>query len=128
MAAGMSGPGNAIQCLPVASNASNRGVLNTKVFASCCEASLNEIIATYCADLMDTRVNVTQQCAVLKTLTKNFQRKIKIIHNEGTYVSELCKDSLHLTENANKMVFGVYQAALPHYFYQKIRAISEDVL
>ena len=52
---------------------------------------------------MDNRVNVTQQRAVLKTLTKNFQRDIKI-YNEGIYGSELCKDSLHLTENANKML------------------------
>ena len=53
---------------------------------------------------MDNRVkhDVTQQRAVLKTLTKNFQGEIRI-YNEGIYVSELCKDSLHLTENANKM-------------------------
>jgi hypothetical protein len=74
MTAGMSGPGNAIQCLPVAANGSNRGVLNTQVLASCCEASLNETISTYCADLMDYRVIVTQQRAVLKTLSNNFQR------------------------------------------------------
>jgi hypothetical protein len=59
MTAGMSGPGNAIQCLPVAANGSNRGVLNTQVFVSCCEASLNETITTYCADLMDNQVIVT---------------------------------------------------------------------
>jgi hypothetical protein len=32
-----------------------------------------------------------------------------------------------LTENANEMIFIVYQAALPHFFYPKIRDI-EDVL
>jgi hypothetical protein len=52
--------GNAIQCLPVAANGSNRGVLNTQVFASCCEASLKETITTYCADLMDDQVIVTR--------------------------------------------------------------------
>ena len=31
------------------------------MFALCCEASLNETIAIYCADFMDNRVNVTQQ-------------------------------------------------------------------
>ncbi len=77
----MSGPGNAIQCLPAAANAINRVVLNTstQVFASCYEATLNETIATYCADSMDNRVNVTQQGAMLKNLSKNFQREIKII-------------------------------------------------
>jgi hypothetical protein len=60
---GMSGPANAIQCQPVAANASNRYVLNIQVFASCYEASLNEIIAIFCAVLMYTcnRVYVTQQ-------------------------------------------------------------------
>jgi hypothetical protein len=48
-------------------------MLNTQVFASCCEAIiLNETIAIYSADLMDNLVNVTQQRAVLKTLSKNF--------------------------------------------------------
>jgi hypothetical protein len=32
-----------------------------------------------------------------------------------------------LTENANEMIFIVYQAALPHFFYPNIRDI-EDVL
>ncbi len=65
----MSGPGNALLCLPVATDASYRGVLNTNVFASRSEASLNETFATYCAFFMDNRVNhdVTQQRAVLKT-------------------------------------------------------------
>ena len=86
----MSGPGNAILCLPVATSASYRGVLHTKVFASCCETSLNETFATYSAlfKLMENRVDVTQQRAVLKTLTKNFQRKIKIYHE--VTVRNLC--------------------------------------
>ncbi len=79
--------------------------MNTKVFASCCEASLNEIFPSYSAFFMDNQVNhdVTQQPlrAALKTLTKNFQHEIKI-YNEGIYVSELCKDLLYLTENTNK--------------------------
>jgi hypothetical protein len=60
---GMSGPANVIQCLPVGANASNRCVLNIQVFASCYEASLNETISIFCADLMDTsnRVYVTKQ-------------------------------------------------------------------
>ena len=57
------GPANVIQCQPVAANASNRCVLNIQVFASCYEASLNETIAIFCADLMYTcnLVYVTQQ-------------------------------------------------------------------
>ncbi len=35
-------------------------VLNTQVLASCCEASLNETITTYCAELMDGQVIVTR--------------------------------------------------------------------
>ncbi len=89
MAICMTGPGNALLSLPVATNESYRGVLNTNVFASRCEASLNETFATYCAFLMDNRVkhDVTQQCAVLKTLTKNFQRDIKSIMNESMFLS-----------------------------------------
>ena len=86
MATAVSGPGDAIHCLPVAANASNRGLLNTQVFASGCEAGLNETIDTYSADLiilMDNRVNVTQQRAVLKILSKNFQREIKTIYDGG---------------------------------------------
>ncbi len=46
----MSGPGSAVQCLPVAAN-----VMNTQVFASWCEASLIKTIATSCGGLMDNR-------------------------------------------------------------------------
>ena len=125
MASDASGPRNAAKCFPVASHSRKRGVLNTQVFALPFEASLNETMASYSSDLMDSRVNVTQR-AVLKTLSKNFQREIKSIFEEGTYVSEMCDNARHLTENANKMIFGVYRASLPHYFYTKIRAI-EDV-
>ncbi len=70
---------NVMQCLPVAANASNRCVLNTQVFASFCEATLNETIAIYCADLMDNWVNVTQQLYSPKCNIKN-------IYDKGTYV------------------------------------------
>jgi hypothetical protein len=66
MTADMSGPGNAIQGLPVAANGSNRCVLNTQVFASCCEASLNETITTYCADLMDSDITTDNQVTVTR--------------------------------------------------------------
>ena len=59
------GPANVIQCQPVAANARvrSRYVLKIQVFTSCYEASLNETIAIFCADLMYTcnRVYVTQQ-------------------------------------------------------------------
>ena len=59
------GPANVIQCQPVAANARvrSRYVLNIQVFTSCYEASLNETIAIFCADLMYTcnLVYVTQQ-------------------------------------------------------------------
>jgi hypothetical protein len=59
---GMSGLANVIQCQPVAANASNRCVLNIKVFSFCYEASLNETIAIFCADLRScNRVYFTQQ-------------------------------------------------------------------
>ncbi len=99
----MSGPGNVIYCLPVAANASNRCVLNTQVFASCCEASLNETIAIYCADSMDNWDDVTQQL-YSRISNASLLPKIKIIYDKGIYVSEWCKDLLYLTENANKRV------------------------
>jgi hypothetical protein len=46
----------------------------------------SETITTYCADLMDNWVIVTEKRAVLKTLSKNFQLQIKIIYNEGIWV------------------------------------------
>ena len=51
---------------------------------------------------MDNQVNVTHQRAVLKTLSKNVQHEIEINYKEGNFVSELCKDSQHLTESNNK--------------------------
>ena len=105
----------------------SRGILNTAIFGNCFEACLHETIATYLEDLMDSPVDVTQQRVVLKTLSNNFQREIKSIFNEpGSFVSQLCRDSRHLTENAKKMVFGTYRAALPHYFYTKIRALEDE--
>jgi hypothetical protein len=44
---------------------------------------------------------------------------IKTIYDKRTYASEWCKDLWYLTENANEMIFGVYQVALPHFFYPK---------
>jgi hypothetical protein len=44
-------------------------------------------------------LNVTQQRTVLKALSKNFQREIKAIY-DGSFVSQLCRDSRQLTENA----------------------------
>jgi hypothetical protein len=104
----------------------SRGILKNSIFANCFDACLHETIATYLADLMDSPLNVTQQRAVLKTLSKSFQREIRAIFDEpGSFVSQLCRDSQHLTENAKKMVFGTYRAALPHYFYTKIRALED---
>ena len=105
---------NAVPCRPVASKARNRGVLNTKVFASPFEACLDETMVTFSSELMDSPVNVTQQRAVLKTLSKNFQREIKAIHAEKSYVSEMCHYAANLTDNAHKMIFGVYRAARPY--------------
>ena len=101
------GPANVIQCQPVAANARvrSRYVLNIQVFTSCYEASLNETIAIFCADLMYTcnRVYVTQQL-----LFENLQRKIRTIYDKRTYVSEWCKDVRYWRDNANEISFGVY--------------------
>jgi hypothetical protein len=100
-----------------------RGVLDAKIYAARFKASLNETMATYPADLMDSPLHVTQQRAVLKTLATSFQREIKAIFEEdGSFASQI---SRHLVDNAKKMVFGEYQAALPHYFYSKIRGIED---
>jgi hypothetical protein len=66
----------------------NRGRVcsgNTHVFASCCEASLYKTSTTYCADLMDNRVIVTQQRAanVLKTPSQASSFKFKFIMISG---------------------------------------------
>jgi hypothetical protein len=83
-------------------------------------------MATYPAELMESPLHVTQQRAVLKTLANNFQREIKdIFDEEGSFASQKCKSSRHLVDNENKMVFGIYRAALPHYFYSKIRGIED---
>ena len=98
------------------------GAYGIPLFAAPFEASLNEIVATYPADLMDFPLHVTQQRAFLKTLANNFQREIKaILEKRGSFASQICKSSRHLVDNAIKREFGVYQAALPHYFYSKIR-------
>jgi hypothetical protein len=100
-----------------------RGVSNAKIYAAPFEASLNETMATYPADLMDSPVHVTQQRAVLKTLATSFQRENKaIFEEERSFASQMCKSS---RDKAKKREFGVHQAALPHYFYSKIRGIED---
>ena len=79
----------------------SRGVLNAKIYAAPFEASLNETMATYPADLMDSPLHVTQQRAVLKALANNFQREIKAIFEErGSFSSHICKSLRHLVDNA----------------------------
>ncbi len=69
-------------------------------------------------------MDVSQPSSVLKTLSKNYEREIKAIYDdEGSFVSQLCRDLCHLTDKAEKMFFSVYHAPLPHYFHTKIRAI-----
>ncbi len=105
------------------------------LFANAFEATwsgLNETIVTFSEDLIDSQapglsLSRTQQRAVLKIiLSKNFQLEreinLKPIYDEeelegpepGSFVSQLCRNPRHLTDNAKKMVFWVYQAALPH--------------
>ena len=106
----------------------SRSILKTSIFANCFDACLHKTIATNLADLIDSLLKVTQQRAVLKTLSKSFQREIRAIFDEtGSFVSQLCRDSQHLSiENAKKMGFGTYRAALQHYFYTKIRALEPE--
>ncbi len=54
-------------------------MLNIQVFTSCYEASLNETIAIFCADLMYTcnRVNVTQQLDSIISKTRSELSMIK---------------------------------------------------
>jgi len=49
------------------------------------------------------------------------------IYDKRTYVSEWCEDVRYWTENANEMIFGIYQAALPHFSNPKIRDV-ENIL
>ena len=79
----------------------NRGVMNTKIFASCYESCLLETIATYSEDFMDSPVDATQQRNILKTLSKKFQNAIKSIHEELGIISEMVQTARHLKEAAN---------------------------
>ena len=107
----------------------SRGNLNTKFFHNTFEASLNETIVTFPEDLMDSGspIAVIQQRAVLKNLSKNFQREVKATKDEeGLFVSQLCRNRQHLREMAKEIVL-VYCAALHHYFYTRVpsRAIQD---
>ena len=62
----------------------NRGVMNTKIFASFFESCLLETIATNSEDFMDPPVDTTQQLNILKTLSKKFQSEIKSIHEDSS--------------------------------------------
>ena len=62
--------------------------------------------------------------AVLKTLLKSFQQEIKAIYKDDPDLVQQCQAQLHLTENARKMIFGVYRADLPYYFATKFEALK----
>jgi hypothetical protein len=65
---------------------------------------------------------------VLKTLLKSFQLEIKAIHNLSSNDPDLLQQcqQRHLTENAKKMIFGVYRADLRYYFFTKIWSIEDE--
>ena len=104
----------------------HRGLLNLKKFETSFEASLHDAMATFAHDLLDTQVNTIQQRAVLKVVAKSFQREIKAIYKDDPDLEQQCAVSRHLTENAKKMIFGVYRADLPYYFATKIRSIEDE--
>jgi hypothetical protein len=104
----------------------HRGLLNLKKFESSFQASLDEAIANFSADLLDSPVNTRQQRAVLKTLAKAFQREIKAIYKDDPDLVQQRQEQRHLTENTRKMIFGVYRADLPYYFFSKIRSIEDE--
>ena len=104
----------------------HRDLLNLKKFETSFEASLHEAMATFAIDLLDSPVNTIQQRAVLKVLAKSFQREIKAIYKDDPDLVQQCQEPRHLTENARKMIFGVYRADLPYYFTTKIRSIEDE--
>ena len=83
-------------------------------------------MATFADDLLDSPVNTRQQRAVLKVLAKSFQREIKAIYKDDPDLVQQCQAQRHLTENARKMIFGVYRADLPYYFATKIQSIEDE--
>jgi hypothetical protein len=105
---------------------SHRGLLNLKKFETGFEASLHEAMATFAPDLLDTPVDTIQQRAVLKVVAKSFQREIKAIYKDDPDLKQQCAVPRHLTENAKKIIFGVYRADLPYYFATKIRSIEDE--
>jgi hypothetical protein len=60
----------------------HRGHLNLKKFQSCFNASLDEAMANFSTNLLDSPVNTREQRAVLKTLSTAFEREIKAIYEE----------------------------------------------
>jgi hypothetical protein len=100
--------------------------LNLKKFETGFEASLHDAMATFADDLLNTPVNAIQQRAVLKVVAKAFQREIKAIYKDDPDLKQQCAVPRHLTENARKMIFGVYRADLPYYFATKIRSIEDE--
>ena len=106
----------------------SRGVLNAKIFANCFKAILNKTMATYSTDLMDSPLDVTQQKAVFKTVSKAIQREIKAIYDEEDTVAahwQMCSDSRDIVKSANKKVLRIDRAAPPYYFYSKKFKIPE---
>jgi hypothetical protein len=104
----------------------HKGLLNLKKFERSFQASLDETMATFAIDLLDSPVNTIQQRAVLKVLAKSFQREIKAIYKDDPDLVQQCQEPRHLTENARKMIFGVYRADLPYYFATKNRSIEDE--
>ena len=104
----------------------HRGLLNLKKFESSFQASLDEAMANFSDDFLDSPVNTRQQRAVLKILSKSFQREIKAIYKDDPDLVQQCQAQRHLTENARKMIFGVYRADLPYYFATKIQSIEDE--
>ncbi len=82
-------------------------------------------MAKFSADMLDSPVNARQQRPVLKTLSKSLQPEIKAIYRDDPGLSQQCQQR-HLTKNAKKMIFGVYRADLPYYFFTKIRSIEDE--
>jgi hypothetical protein len=100
------------------------GLLNLKKFETGFEASLHEAMATFADDMLDSPVNTGQQRAVLKVVAKSFQREIKAIYKDDPDLKQQCEVPRHLTENARKMIFGVYRADLPYYFATKFEELK----
>jgi hypothetical protein len=75
----------------------HRGLLNLKKFESSFQASLDEAMANFSADLLDSLVNTRQQQAVLKTLAKAFQREIKAIYKDDPDLVQQCQEQQQLT-------------------------------